>query len=185
MAGFFRRRAGGMRSVVALMLLLTGCDERSQTNAPAAEPQLSDDAPFKYHGMTLRFPKGSVDSRIEEGRGLGPWARLIPDAPASHDAIDARYYIDLGRSYTGEKGPSGYKLGYDFYPPNALRMDLGDAYTLYCQPPERRTPAFNCAALLRSMPFAVIQFRDQPSSANLARELVDDAEAYLTRAKGA
>lgn len=147
--------------------------------------RLPDTAPLKYYGLTLKFPEKTVDSRMEHGEGLGPWVRLIPDAPASREPVKARYYIELGRTSTGKNGSSGFGLGDNFYPSGSPRTDLGDGYVMYCQTEVRSTPAFNCAVLLRSLPFAAIELRDQPQSADEARPLVDDAEAFLQRSKNA
>jgi hypothetical protein len=141
-----------------------------------------DDAPFPYHGDVLHFPKGTVSARIEQGDGPGPWARLIPDAPVSGGSLMQRYKIDLGRASTGTDDATGIWLG-NQYSSDALRTDLGDGYTLYCQPPERQVPAFDCAVLLRSLPLAAMEFRDRPASSSEARALVDDAEAFLTKAR--
>jgi hypothetical protein len=164
-------------AAVALFLLVIGCGDLSR------DPRQGFTAPFKYHGETLRFTKGSVDSRFDEGVGLGPWARLYPDAVNSDQYDGAPYYIDLGRSDTGKRGVEGYHLGYDLYSSDALQTDLGNGYIMFCQPPNSETPAFNCAVLLRSLPFAAIQFRDRPSSADRARALVEHAEVFLLSAK--
>lgn len=165
------------------LLLMASCHDPEQNYPDTDVAQMPDGAPFKYRGLILRFPEGSVEGRIEEGDGLGPWARLVPDARVSGDAVGAHYYVDLGRSSTGEEGPIGYGLGYGFYPSDALRTNLGDRYVMYCQPPKRKMPAFNCAALLRTLPFAAIQFQDRPASVSEARALVENAETFLAKAK--
>jgi hypothetical protein len=164
-------------AAVALFLLVIGCGELNR------DPRQGFTAPFKYHGETLRFPKGSIDARFDEEVGRGPWARLFPDAASSDQYDGASYYIDLGRPYTGKRRVEGYHLGYALYSVDAPQTDLGNGYILFCQPPNSETPAFNCAVLLRSLPFAAIQFRDRPSSADRARALVEHAEAFLLSAK--
>jgi hypothetical protein len=170
------KRSVGVPGLVAA-LIVAGCGEAEQPG-PTPTPRATG-APFRYHGQVLRFPPGTADTLVPEGVAMGPWARLVPDAKPA-DA--ARYVIDLGRRYTGQDGPDGFGLGATFYPADAVRTELGDGYRLYCNPPERREPAFNCAALLRTVPFAAIQFREEPAPA-AARAMVREAEAYLGKAK--
>jgi hypothetical protein len=158
---------------VALALLLAGCGAEQPVPKPT-------DAPFRYHGQVLSFPPGTADTLVPDGVAMGPWARLVPDAKP---ADSARYVIDLGRRYTGQDGPNGFGLGATFYPADAVRTELGDGYRMYCNPPVRAERAFNCAALLRTLPFAAMQFREEPAAAT-ARALIGEAEAYLRKAKG-
>lgn len=170
-------------AVVAGLVVITGCDDSRVSSHVDAVPQASGNGALHYHGFVLRFPKGTIDAISDEEQWPYPYARLMPDAPTSGDAVDARYKIELGRPSTGRQGPSGYGLGFGFYLPNALKTDLGDGYTMYCQPPERRYPAFYCAVLLQALPLAALEIKDEPSSPKAARAMVDEAEEFLENAK--
>lgn len=156
-----------------LSLLIIGCGKQA-TRVP-------DTAPFHYHGRTLFFPKGTVEVRDQSSK-TDAYARLMPDKPRSGYAVDARYIIVLGTGYTGKEMGGGYWLGHNQYPPDSLRSELADKYVMFCPPQSRQVPAFNCAALLRSLPSAAIQFNELPSP-EAARSMIADAENYLTRAK--
>ena len=137
---------------------------------------------MNYHGKTLHFPLATVEARFDEPKKW-PWARLIPDAPSERDAVYARYYIDLGRPGTGEKMAEAgiaMKLGYNSYENDAIITPLPDGYQMWCSSPQRATPAFDCAVLLKGLPLAAIAIRDQPTAAS-AYALVQDAERYLTK----
>ena len=158
-----------------LSLTATGCG--------APTPRVPDTAPFQYNGTTLSFPKGTVESRIEEGAKKRAYARLVPDRPKSGSPVDARYYIDLGRGFTGKSFGGGYRLGSHQYPSNSVQTKLDKDYTMFCPAPDGLRLFFQCAVLLRSLPAAAIQFKNTPLSPEAARSMVRDAELYLTRAK--
>lgn len=172
-----RGTAVRLQIALASVLMFAAC-------GPVEEPTLPDTAPFHYGGQSLQFPDGTVDGRIESGAGTqGGWARLMPNAPTSRAAASEPYYIDLGRDRTGEASSDGYRLGGTLYPQGSSRISLGDKYVMFCPPPERRGLAFSYGVLLRSLPRAAVLFRNQPSSPHAARVMVEQAEAYLTRAK--
>jgi hypothetical protein len=128
---------------------------------------------FLYHGKVLNFPKGSVEERQDDW----PYARLVPDKPPKARAVLARYFIDLGR---------GKVVGMEFVgalkiKPNSVRTQAG-AYQIICDPPGEQTPAFNCAASLRSLPLAAVHFKDEPQSSEEALEIIGEAEEYLKEA---
>ena len=158
-----------------LSLAATGC------GAPA--PRVPDTAPFQYDGITLYFPKGTVEARIDEGAKTRAYARLVPDRPKSGSSVDARYYIDLGRGFTGKSSGGGYRLGFNEYPSNSVQTKLDEDHTMFCPAPDGLRLFFQCAVLLRSVPAAAIQFKTAPLSPEVARSMVTDAELYLTRAK--
>ena len=165
-------------AIMGGLLLLAGCQEGAQSE----RKQIPDDEPFAYQGTKLVFPKGSVDYRSDRREVSVEYARLMPDAPPSGFVGDARYKIEIGRHSTGKHGPSGYGLGFGFYTDDAIRLDLGDGYEMFCNPEERRMPFFYCAALLRSLPLAAIEYKSRPASAERARAMIDEAEAYLQQA---
>lgn len=158
-----------------LALAVTGCGKQA--------PRVLDTAPFHYYGLTLFFPKGTVEARAEESERTSTYARLVPDRPKSGNSVDARYNIDLGRWSTGKNTGYGYRLGFQIYPHNSIKTDIGDNYTMICPPPAGSIPAFNCAVLLRSVPLAAIQFNAVPLLPEAARVMVAHAETYLMRAK--
>jgi hypothetical protein len=158
-----------------LSLASTGC------GAPA--PRVPDTAPFQYNGTILSFPEGTVEARIEEGAKKRAYARLVPDKPKSGSPVDARYYIDLGRGFTGKSFGGGYMLGSHQYTSNSLQTKLDKDYTMFCPAPDGLRLFFQCAVLLQSLPAAAIQFKTAPLSPEAARSMVTDAELYLTRAK--
>lgn len=159
---------------LAGLILLAGCR--------VMPSQMASNEPFKYYGVTLNFPDGTVDARFDGVEFPAPWARLFPDAPTS-GAYYSRYLIDLGRLHTGKQEVDGYHLGYNIFNDDVLRTDLGDGYTMYCWGRIKQSPAFNCSVLLRGLPLAAIAIRDQPVSAIQARNLVNEAEAFLEKAK--
>ena len=158
-----------------LSLAATGC------GAPA--PRVPDTAPFQYNGTILSFPKGTVEVRIEERVNKRAYARLVPDRPKSGSPVDARYYIDLGRGFTGKSFGGGYWLGGHQYPLNSVQTKLDKVYTMFCPAPDGLRLFFQCSVLLRSLPAAAIHFKTAPLSPEAARSMVTDAELYLTRAK--
>ncbi len=164
-SGWTRCTVGDRAAALAAALLLAGCGGAE----PAASPR-ADASAFAYHGRTLRFAPGTLDALTAD---YPPYARLMP-------RVD--YLIDLGRLETGKTGPSGLQLGFGFYTGDAERIDLGEGHVVYCDPPDKRVPAFYCAALLHSLPYAAVQFRARPGSIGEARAIVADAEARLTAA---
>lgn len=169
-----------MRILLSLaVLIIAGCSSGGSNHA-ANRQDNSYEPPFYYYGLKLKFPIGTVDSRTENE----PWARLLPDSPKSGDAIDARYYIDLGRKGTGTAGAMGYWLGAGSYKSDERVSDLGNNYELYCNKHNHDPLPFTCAVLLRALPLAAIQFRDRPSSPEAARKMVLEAEVFLLKAKG-
>jgi len=93
----------------------------------------------------------------------------------------AALLIDLGRGTTGQDFGASTRLGLAIYGPEAAAEDLGDGHRLRCQPPEAATPAF-CAALLKTLPRAVIAFGARRAGSRRARTMVDATEAYVQRA---
>ena len=172
----------GRATYLLVIALLASCSPR-QPDDPAAVRQAAIplDAPMSYHGKTLYFPLATVEARFDEPKKW-PWARLMPDAPREGDSVNARYYIDLGRPSTGTTGEltMAMWLGYNSYADDAIITLLPDGYKMWCSPPQRATPAFDCAVLLKALPLAAIAIRDRPTAAN-AYALVQDAERYLTR----
>ena len=159
------------RAVLAAIVLLSGCKPTEGPDpADVRQSQVPLDSPMSFHGEDIQFPLNTVDARQDSTKGWG-FFRLVPDAPPERDPVFARYMIELGREETGVPAAS------------AVETPLGDGYTLSCNPPEAEFPAFNCVALLRSLPFATILIKDPPASAAAARKLVDEAEAFLVRSK--
>lgn len=74
------------------------CDPRSPWQRGTNE----NTKPFHYNRITLFFPKLTVEARIDEGEKTSAYARLVPNRPKSGSPVDARYYIDLGRGFTGK-----------------------------------------------------------------------------------
>ena len=183
-------RLWSLLAILWVPLTTTSCGGGSSS-------QLPDTAPFPYFNETLYFPEGTVDARTEQsafhgvvsekqgGRFSGStngYARLLPDAPQTGDA-NFRYFVELGRHTTGSNLYGSYWIGFS-YPPGSPRTAIGDGYVMYCPPSQMQVRSAGCAVLLRSLPLAALQFVERPATSILALAIVNEAEGYLTRAKG-
>ena len=113
--------------------------------------------------------------------GSGPFLRLAPNLGDDRSVQKVPYVIDLGRESTGKNLSDGYHyLGFGSYKNGEhSKMQLGDGYIMHCSHPEHQSPAFDCAVLLKRLPFAALEYRQPPTNVAIARKYVDEAERFL------